>query len=368
MSLIKLYDDDGHWTIIDHTTNKVLSQVVASDVAAAMLDSKKFYTAIRHQSKADMAERKRIKDLIRACKQQGWGVERTNNNHLKFTPSDNTKPLVYHAAESSANQLAYQRLLTELKASGLQYPYTPPKGHNTMPQLDIPELTSYPQLIEYIRSYTSNGLSTEVVHSIAGEVFEKYADPQERALAIQAAVKAMREVKPAVTPEPEFIEAAIAAELTVPEPAPEPTPTGVEQFICGICGFESKRIQGLKAHERNVHGAEGECDICGRKMKQSAIGAHKYHSHKPQSEQETEPTPVSTLPEVDEYITTVYECGECGLVFETQRGLTRHTKTAHAQPDISQGFEVLYTVDDGRLLVRQNNRLGLATVKVSWLD
>lgn len=65
---------------------------------------------------------RRIPDEVRdALKEQGWVVERTNNNHLKFVPPDATQPICITGSTPS-DWRAWKNNAAKLRRCGLKLP------------------------------------------------------------------------------------------------------------------------------------------------------------------------------------------------------------------------------------------------------
>lgn len=58
-----------------------------------------------------------FKKLRKACRKQGWLVERTKNNHYKFTPPDPKKRIVYTGSTPS-DKRHLKNLLGDLRRQG----------------------------------------------------------------------------------------------------------------------------------------------------------------------------------------------------------------------------------------------------------
>ena len=58
-------------------------------------------------------------DLIDRARAQGWKVEWTGGNHLRFYPSDRSKPVV-HASGTASDKRALLNLRADLRKSGLR--------------------------------------------------------------------------------------------------------------------------------------------------------------------------------------------------------------------------------------------------------
>lgn len=63
--------------------------------------------------------RRSIGDLIEQARAQGWTVERTCGDHLRFRPADKTKPIVYTSSTPS-DWRTRQNLKSDLRRAGLE--------------------------------------------------------------------------------------------------------------------------------------------------------------------------------------------------------------------------------------------------------
>lgn len=63
-------------------------------------------------------QNKDVRRLIDLAESQGWAIETTCGNHLRFIPPDPTKPMV-HTSSTPSDRRAVQNLEAQLRKSGL---------------------------------------------------------------------------------------------------------------------------------------------------------------------------------------------------------------------------------------------------------
>lgn len=62
--------------------------------------------------------RRVLGDVIAQARAQGWAVERTGKDHLRFVPTDKTQPIV-HTAMTPGDRRAVQNIRSNLRRAGL---------------------------------------------------------------------------------------------------------------------------------------------------------------------------------------------------------------------------------------------------------
>lgn len=73
-----------------------------------------------------------LQKIIKAAKEQGWEVGKTQKGHWKLVPPDPTKRIVIGSG-TPGDQRAIRNLLAELKRQGFIWPWPPPKGSEKKP-------------------------------------------------------------------------------------------------------------------------------------------------------------------------------------------------------------------------------------------
>jgi hypothetical protein len=73
-----------------------------------------------------MALPKELRKIAKAAEDQGWRIEETKKGH-RFVPPDKTQPAV-QAHGTPSDVRAQRNLLSQLKRSGLMWPWPPKKG------------------------------------------------------------------------------------------------------------------------------------------------------------------------------------------------------------------------------------------------
>ena len=65
-----------------------------------------------------------VREIEKAAREQGWQIGTTKKGHLRWVPSDPTKPIVI-AGGTPSDVRAIKNFLAQLKRSGLIWPWPP---------------------------------------------------------------------------------------------------------------------------------------------------------------------------------------------------------------------------------------------------